>query len=227
MLGQAGSAAAGAVVGQAAAASVERQRCDDVVEAVARQEPRIRWAAGIRSDGSTVLVTDLAGGWIPPGIGIPADVTLPDPGSFIPGQTLQDLLGDNEFASRYALGEQLGDTPPDLSDSPRTVEPVPTLARDLREAAEWRNHLPVIAHTLAKSWALGGGARPMEIEQLHNALDAQRAMVLDSYHAGDTDMHAAGNWMLLAAIDAAHAGQPELAAYHFRWFDATQEIRTE
>jgi len=62
----------------------------------------------------------------------------------------------------------------------------------------------------------------MEIDELHRALDAQRAMVLDSYHAGATDMHAAGNWMLLAAIGAVHGRQPELAAYHFRWFDARQ-----
>jgi hypothetical protein len=227
VLGQAGSAAAGAVVGQAAAASVEQRRCDDVVEAVARQEPRLRWAAGTRADGSTVLVTDLAGGWIPPGIGIPADVTLPDPGSFTPGQTLRELLGKNDFEAEFTPGEQLGDAAIDLSDSPRHVEPMPQLAGDLREAAEWRNHLPVIAHTLARSWALGGGARPMEIDELHNALDAQRSVVLESYRDGSVDMHAAGNWMLLAAIDAVHAGRPDLAAYHFRWFDRTQAIRTE
>jgi len=180
--------------------------------AVARQQPRLRWAAGTRPDGSTLLVTDLAGGWIPPGIGIPGDVELPDPGSFAPGRTLQDLLGDNEFASRYAPGEQLGDITMDLSDSPRRVEPVATLARDLRDAAEWRNRLPVIARTLAKFQV---GARPLEVEELRRALDAQRAMVLDSYAAGATDMHSAGNWMLMAAIDAVHGDDPGLAAYTF------------
>jgi hypothetical protein len=111
------------------------------------------------------------------------------------------------------------------SNSPRRVEPVSQLARDLREAAEWRNNLPVIAHTLAKSWALRGGARPMEIDELRRALDVQRAMVLDSYAAGATDMHAADNWMLLSAIDAVHAGDLGLADYHFRWFDSTQARR--
>jgi Family of unknown function (DUF5632) len=109
-MGQSGSAAAGAVVGQAAAVSVEQQRCSDIVDAVARQELRLRWAAGTRSDGSTVLVTDLAGGWIPPGIAIPGDVELLDPRSFTPGQTLRELLGDTEFDCQFAPGEQLGDT---------------------------------------------------------------------------------------------------------------------
>jgi len=30
------------------------------------------------------------------------------------------------------------------------------------------------------AWALGGGARPMEIDELRRALDVQRALVLDS-----------------------------------------------
>ena len=60
-----------------------------------------------------LVMTDLAGGPIPPGIGIPGDVELPDPGSLPPGRTLQDLLGDNEFESRYAPGEQplMGEPP--------------------------------------------------------------------------------------------------------------------
>jgi hypothetical protein len=228
-MGQSVAASAGAVAGQAAAVGVEQQRCDDIVDAVARQEPRLRWAAGTRADGSTMLVTDLAGGWIPPGIGIPGDAMLlePDSETFKAGQTIQELLGDNKFHSKYETGQQIGESPMGLSDWPRKVEPVPQLARDLREAAEWRNRLPVVAHTLAKAAALGSSARPMEIDELHKQLAAQRSMVLDSYRDGAADMHAIGNWMLLAAIDAIHAGDPLLAAYHFRWFDATQAVRTE
>jgi Family of unknown function (DUF5632) len=193
-MGQSGSAAAGAVVGQAAAVAIEQQRCDDVVNAVARQEPRLRWAAGTRSDGSTVLVTDLAGGWIPPGIGIPGDVEIPAPGSFTPGRSLQDLLGDNAFESRYAIGEQLGESRVDLSDLPRQVQPSPTLEADVWEAVRGRDGLPWIAHTLAKF----GRARPVELDMLREALADHRSNVLASYHAGATDMHAAGNWMLLS-----------------------------
>jgi hypothetical protein len=229
VMGQSAAASAGAVAGQAAAVGVEQQRCDDIVDAVARQEPRLRWAAGTRADGSTVLVTDLAGGWIPPGIGIPGDAVLLEPGSetFKAGQTIQELLGDTNFHSKYESGQQIGESPMGLSDWPRKVERVPQLARDLREAAEWRNRLPVVAHTLAKAAALGSSARPMEIDELHKQLVAQRSMVLDSYRDGAADMHAIGNWMLLAAIDAVHAGDPLLAAYHFRWFDATQAVRAE
>ena len=39
-----------------------------LVQFVARQEPGLRWAVGNRENGTTVLVTDLAHGWIPCGI---------------------------------------------------------------------------------------------------------------------------------------------------------------
>src|SRR5947209_358190 len=38
----------------------DRERLERVLKFVARQEPGVRWAVGIREDGSTLLVTDLA-----------------------------------------------------------------------------------------------------------------------------------------------------------------------
>lgn len=58
------SATAGATAGAVSARAAEQQRLQRIVDAVARQEPRISWAAGLRDDGTTtLLVTDLAGGW--------------------------------------------------------------------------------------------------------------------------------------------------------------------
>lgn len=74
------SATAGATAGAVSARAAEQQRLQRIVDAVARQEPRISWAAGLRDDGTTtLLVTDLAGGWIPPHVRLPANVTLLEP----------------------------------------------------------------------------------------------------------------------------------------------------
>ncbi|WP_372514512.1 DUF5632 domain-containing protein, partial [Mycobacterium lacus] len=64
------------------------------VDAVARQEPRLWWAAGLREDGITsLLVTDLAGGWIPPHVRLPANVTLLEPTARRRDAGVVDLLG--------------------------------------------------------------------------------------------------------------------------------------
>ena len=217
VLGQSGAASAGMLVGAAAADSVAQQRCDQVVDAVARQEPRVRWAVGTRGDGLMLLATDLAGGWVPPGIGVPRDVELLEPGSLM---TMRDVLHSSEFHAEFVPGQEVGSVRADLSDWARKVDPVQDLGWKLRQATQWRDGLPSVAHTLAKAWALGSGARPVELEQLAQALAAQRETVLDSYRGGDVSPHEVGNWMLLATIEAVHAKQPMLAAYHFRWFEA-------
>ncbi|EUA08111.1 hypothetical protein I546_4910 [Mycobacterium kansasii 732] len=57
------SATSGAAAGAVSARAAEQQRLERLVDAVARQEPRLSWAAGLREDGTTtLLVTDLAGG---------------------------------------------------------------------------------------------------------------------------------------------------------------------
>jgi hypothetical protein len=50
-----------------------------LVAFVVHQEPRLNWAIGDRPDGTTVLVSDLAHGWIPPGVALPEGVRLLQP----------------------------------------------------------------------------------------------------------------------------------------------------
>ncbi len=72
MAGATAAATTGAVTGDSAKRSAEQQRLRRIVDAVARQEPGLSWAAGLRDDGrTTLLVTDLAGGWIPPHVRLP------------------------------------------------------------------------------------------------------------------------------------------------------------
>ena len=93
--------AAGAVAGAASADATARIRLQRIVDAVARQESRLAWAAGDRPDDTTILLTDLADGWIPPGIEIPASVTLLEPGRR--RGDLEALLGEVERPSLIRL----------------------------------------------------------------------------------------------------------------------------
>lgn len=213
--------AGGAVTGAASAQVSALARLQRLVDFVARQEPRLRWAAGERSDGTTVLVTDLASGWIPPGIAIPSAVQLLDPAQR--RGDIEALLG---AASATASYTPLHAVPP--ADD---AEPVPTSARarhgpvvdefgwELSQATMWRDGLPRLAHTVAKAATAGTGVLDSEITLLREHLAAVSGRVLTSYPDG-TDRAALSNWQLLAAIDALAAGDNGTAHYHFAWFQA-------
>lgn len=99
------SATAGATAGAVSARAAEQQRLQRIVDAVARQEPRISWAAGLRDDGTTtLLVTDLAGGWIPPHVRLPANVTLLEPTARRRDADVIDLLGAVVAVAAHAEG---------------------------------------------------------------------------------------------------------------------------
>ncbi|ORB93571.1 hypothetical protein B4U45_02175 [Mycobacterium persicum] len=94
MAGATVTATVGATTGDAANRSAEQQRLRRFVDAMARQEPNISWAAGLRDGGrTTLLVTDLAGGWIPPHVRLPAHVTLLEPAPRRHDANVEDLLG--------------------------------------------------------------------------------------------------------------------------------------
>ena len=70
----------------------EYERLARLLDFMARQVPSLRWAVGDRADGTTVLVTDLAHGWIPPGVTLPVDVKLLAPAKRT--GRIRELLGD-------------------------------------------------------------------------------------------------------------------------------------
>ncbi len=149
------SATTGAAAGAAAGRAAEQQRLQRLVDAVARQEPRLSWAAGLRDDGTTNLVTDLAGGWIPPHVRLPANVTLLEPTSRRRDASVVDLLGAVVAAAAHepnAYIEEPGSDPPALtggrtarSAAPKVDELGPTLV----EAVRRRDGLPRIAQAVA------------------------------------------------------------------------------
>lgn len=217
LAGPATAATTGAIAGAVSADITARARLQRIVDAVARQQPRLAWAAGDRADNTTVLVTDLAGGWIPPGIELPAAVTL-----LAPQQrrgNLLALLGEVIAVAAHTPDRRVPDADEPLPTSVRSrcAPAVAELAWELNQVTRWRDGLSRLAHTLAKAASAGTGVLDSEVTLLHAELDRVRHGVLASYPdrvAGG----AVGNWQLLAAIAALVDGDNGGANYHFAWF---------
>jgi hypothetical protein len=196
----------------------ERERLERLLKFVARQEPGLRWAIGNRADGTTVLVTDLAHGWIPPGITLPADVRLLEPDRRT-GNAVS-LLGQTATLATYAPGDPLGWASDyevtDTSSQPRELPAVEDLGWLLSEATHWRDGLPRMVHTLAKAGAGGTGVIDAEIDILRVYLDTSRYQLFAMYPDIDTGLLL--NCLLLAATEGIAAGNLVNANYHFAWF---------
>ncbi len=196
----------------------ERDRLGRLLKFVARQEPGLRWAICTRDDGTTLLVTDLAHGWIPPGITLPADVRLLGPGRRT--GTATALLGQTSSLATYAPGDPLGwATDYDAtktSSQPRELPPVDDLGWILGEATHWRDGLPRMVNTLAKAGAAGTGIVEAEIDILRVYLDTSRYQLLAQYP--DIDPGLLLNCLLLAATEGVATKNPVNANYHFAWF---------
>ncbi|WP_084229616.1 DUF5631 domain-containing protein [Mycobacterium sherrisii] len=211
--------ATGAAAGAASANATARARLQRLVSAVARQQPRLAWAAGDRPDEITVLTTDLASGWIPPGIELPAAVTLLPPERR--RGDIETLLGEVTLAVGYTPIHHIPeeDEPIPLSPRPRHVPEIEELGWELNQATQWRDGLPRLAHTLATAATGGTGVLDKEVELLQTHLKEVSTRVLDSY-PDNVDTHDIGNWQLLAAIEALVAGDKSGANYHLAWFQA-------
>jgi hypothetical protein len=189
-----------------------------LVAFVARQEPRLNWAVGDHEDGTTVLVTDLAHGWIPPGIKLPAGVRLLEPGRRI--GKVSALIGDSTRAATYTPGDPLGWSidfaATQFSVQPRELPAVQDLGWQLSQATHWRDGMPRIVHTLAKAAAAGTGVVEDEADLLRVHLDTARYQMLDQYP--DVDLTLLLNCLLVAATERFVSGDSISANYHFAWF---------
>jgi hypothetical protein len=198
-------------------AESERERLERLLKFVARQEPGLRWAVGTREDGATLLVTDLAHGWIPPGITLPADVRLLEPGRRT--GTATALLGQTTLSAKYAPGDPLGwatDYEVETSSQSRDLPEVDDLGWVLGEATHWRDGLPRMVNTLAKAGAAGTGIVEAEIDILRVYLDTSRYQLLAQYP--DIDSGLLLNCLLLAATEGIATKNQVNANYHFAWF---------
>jgi hypothetical protein len=199
-------------------AGSDRERLERLLKFVAHQEPGLRWAVGNCADGTTLLVTDLANGWIPSGITLPAGVRLLEPGPRTGNAAA--LLGKTTLSVTYAPGDSLGWATDydemDTSSQPRELPQVDDLGWVLSEATHWRDGLPRMVHTLAKAGAAGTGIVEAEIDLLRVYLDTARYQLLAQYP--DADAALLLNCLLLAATEGIASGNLVIANYHFAWF---------
>jgi hypothetical protein len=196
----------------------DREDLERLLKFVARQEPGLRWAVGKRQDGTALLVTDLAHGWIPPGITLPAEVRLLEPDRRAGNAAA--MLGPTTLSVTYAPSDPLGwavdyDVT-DTSSQPRELAAIDDLGWLLSEATHWRDGLPRMVHTLARAGAAGTGIVDAEIDLLRVYLDTSRYQLLAQYP--DVDPGVLLNCLLLAATEGIATRNLTNANYHFAWF---------
>lgn len=221
-MGAGGTAGAGA--GTAARRLAEHQDLQRKVDAVARQAPHLAWAAGLRDDETTtVLATDLAGGWIPPNVELPPGLTLLDPAHRRRDTSAVELLGAVIAAAAHQPNTYITDAGPNdpipgSGERARYGQHVDELGPTLIEIAGTNASLPRIVQTVARATARGSGVADNETALFRQVVVGTQTRVLSAYpeHA-PRDV---ADWMLLAAIDALIEGSAELARYHLAWYQA-------
>ncbi len=187
---------------------------------VARQEPGLHWVIGVREDGITVLTTDIACGWIPPDITLPAGVQLLPPGRR--AGSAAEIIGPTTQLEARAPSDPL-DWSADLSGVESSIRPrqlplILDLAWELREATRWRDGLPRMVNTLAVAGVAGTGVAESELGLLRVHHDTVLYQLLADYPGSDPPV--LSNALLLFAAEGIASGNRLSANYHLSWFRA-------
>jgi hypothetical protein len=193
-------------------------RLNRLLEFVVRQEPRLNWAIGDQADGTTVLVTDLAHGWIPAGITLPAGVRLLEPERR--SGRVAALIGETARVVTYAPGASLrrsADFAATRSSvEPRQLPPIAGLGRALSEATRGRDELPRIVPRLAEAAAAGTVVVDQEVDVLRVHLDTARYQLMVQYPNVNPALLL--KCLLMAATEGIASGDTVSANYHLAWY---------
>lgn len=213
------AATTGAGTGALAREQAEQERLQRVVAAAARQAPGLTWVAGLRDDwATTVLVTDVAGGWIPPQVQLPRGVTLLAPANRRSSLTAAELVGATVTLVVHQpngyIGNPAPDEPPLTGERARYGHPADDLAPTLAAVARGWPALPAVV-LLAAQQAQRGGIAADEIAQVREFAASVRRDVLRAYPQHDPE--SAATWILAAAVEALIDGDRQAAAYHLAW----------
>ncbi|MEE2851216.1 MAG: DUF5632 domain-containing protein [Actinomycetota bacterium] len=196
----------------------DHERLNRLLEFVVRQEPRLNWAIGDRADGTTVLVTDLAHGWIPSGITLPAGVRLLGPERR--SGRVAALIGETVRAVTYAPGDSLHRSvnfaATKSSVEPRALPTIDDLAGVLSAATRGRGDLPKIVSRLAQAAAAGTVVVDQEVDVLRVHLDTSRYQLLVQYPNVNPALLL--KCLLMAATEGIASGDAVSANYHLAWY---------
>lgn len=188
-----------------------------------RQEPRLNWAIGERADGTTVLVTDLAHGWIPSGITLPAGVRLLEPERR--SGRVAALIGETARVVTYTPGDSLHRSvnfaATRSSVEPRTLPAIDDLAGVLSAATRGRDDLPKIVRRLAEAAAAGTVVVDQEVDVLRVHLDTSRYQLLVQYP--NVNPAILLKCLLMAATEGIASGDVVSANYHLAWYQKLGE----
>ncbi len=201
-----------------ASTGFDSQRLNRLLEFVVRQEPRVNWAIADRTDGTTVLVTDLAHGWIPSGISLPAEVRLLEPERR--SGRVAALIGETARIVSYTPGDSLRRSADFAatrsSTEPRALPPVDDLASVLSAVTRGRDDLPKIVRRLAGAAAAGTVVVDQEVDVLRVHLDTARYQLLIQYPRVNPALLL--KCMLMAATEGIASGDAVSANYHLCWY---------
>jgi hypothetical protein len=194
------------------------QRLNRLLEFVVRQEPRLNWAIGERADGATVLVTDLAHGWIPSGISLPAAVRLLEPERR--SGRVAALIGETARVVTYTPGDSLRRSvdfaATRASVEPRALPAIDDLASVLSATTRGRDDLPKIVPRLAEAAAAGTVVVDQEVDVLRVHLDTARYQLLVQYPNVNPALLL--KCLLMAATEGIASGDSVSANYHLAWY---------
>ena len=193
-------------------------RLNRLLEFVVRQEPRLNWAVGDLKDGTTILVTDLAHGWIPAGINLPAGVRLLEPERRT--GRVSALIGDAARVVTYAPGDSLRRsadfTATKSSSEPRELPAIEDLGSILSEATRRFDGLPRIVQRLADAAAADAVVIDQEVDVLRVHLDTARYQLLVQYPMVNPALLL--KCLLMAATEGIASGDSVSANYHLAWY---------
>lgn len=189
-----------------------------MVGSLARQQPSLKWLVAERVDGSKVAVCDVLSGWIPPGIALPAGVTVLAPEQR--SGRMEDWVGEVTASARYGPGNRIEGRNVSSVAGEEAFEVVDIVADLGDRVAEATNRpgLPRIANTLVRATVSGSGVLPAELDVLNVHLETAVQMLLAE--APDVNADEAVSCMLMGAAAAIAAGRATVAAYHYGWFEA-------
>jgi hypothetical protein len=189
------------------------------MSSLARQEPALNWLVAQCDDGVAVVVTDVASGWIPPGVVLPAGVRVLEPQRR--SGCVDDWVSGVVRSARYKPGDRIGGNGLSarvVSEEPFAVIDVDgDLGRRLSDAARVVEGVPRIAHTLVKASVAGAGVSEAEMDVLRVHVQMAVQELLSGYP--DVKEQRVIACALLGAAEAMAAGQGVLAGYHMAWYE--------